>query len=133
MHGTAAPVRNHETVPPERAEGDTLRPYKLGPESIRRRTPEEVEGLRLARERERGRRYRAVYDLLGFKAVAHKDGTLDVSGTFGLRESKPGYGRPAEEPVPQPEDPTPDGEDRCHNRRSPRPSRCRESRGARAI
>ncbi len=132
VHGTEAPVRNHETVPPERAEGDTLRPYKLGPENIRRRTPEEVEGLRLARERERGRRYRAVYDLLGFKAVAHKDGTLDVSGTFGLRESKPGYGRPAEEPVPQPEDPTPDGEDRCHNRRSPRPSRSRESRGARA-
>jgi hypothetical protein len=98
----------------------------------RRRTPQEMEELRLTRERERGRRYRAVYELLGLKALAQKDGALEISGTFGLRESKPGYGRPAAgEPVPQAEDPTPDGEDRCHNRRSPRPSRSRESRGAR--
>jgi len=55
-------------------------------------------------------RYRAVYELLGLKALAQKDGALEISGTFGLRESKPGYGRPAAgEPVPQSEDPTPDG------------------------
>jgi site-specific DNA recombinase len=132
VHGTAAPVRDHETVPPARTEGSPLRPYRLGPKSIRRRTPEEMEELRLARERERGRRYRAVYELLGLKAVAHKDGTLEISGAFGLGESKPGDGRPAAgEPVPPPEDLMPGEEDRCQNRRSPRPSRFRESRGAR--
>ena len=90
-----------------------------------------MEELRLARERERGRRYRAVYELLGLKALAQKDGALEISGTFGLRESKPGDGRTAAgEPVPPPEDLMPGEEDRCQNRRSPWPSRSRESRGA---
>ena len=101
------------------------------PERVRQRTPEEMEELRDAEERERGRRYRAAYDMLGLKIVARRDGTLEVSGTFGLREMKRGgepdsvwrsvTGQGAEE-APTPDDPSDDDEDRCHDlRRSPIP------------
>jgi hypothetical protein len=41
--------------------------------------------LRRSEERKRSRRYWAMYELLGLKVVAQKDGTLEVSGTFGVR------------------------------------------------
>ena len=39
--------------------------------------------LREMRERERAERYGDVYRLLTLRVVAHRDGTLEVSGTFG--------------------------------------------------
>jgi hypothetical protein len=101
------------------------------PERVRQRTPEEMEELRDAEERERGRRYRAAYDMLGLKIVARRDSTLEVSGTFGLREMKRG-GEPDSVwssvtgrgvfGAPTPDDPSDDDEDRCHDlRRSPIP------------
>jgi hypothetical protein len=36
-------------------------------------------------EEDRAERYRWSYGLLGLRVVAHEDGTLDVSGTFGGR------------------------------------------------
>jgi hypothetical protein len=52
-------------------------------------------------ERRRGERCRWVYDLLKLRVVAHKDGTLSVSGAFGGRELAPmdGFG-PRELPPP---------------------------------
>jgi site-specific DNA recombinase len=90
VHGREGTVREHVTVPPEPAEDGTPSVYKLTPERVRKRTPEEIEELRDEEERERGRRYRAVYDMLGLKIVARKDRTLEVSGTFGLRDMECG-------------------------------------------
>ena len=50
--------------------------------------------------RERAERYLWVYGLLGSRVVAHKDGTLVVSGTFGGRKLAPGEPRAPEPPPP---------------------------------
>ena len=141
VHGREGTVRDYVTDPPERTKDNPHGLYRLTPEHIRRRTPEEMEELRLAEERERGRRYRAVYDLLGLGVVVCKDGTLEVSGTFGLRETGRGgepesvwisvIGKGANE-VPPPDDPSWDEERRCHDPRSPRPAPSRGIPGAQA-
>jgi hypothetical protein len=43
---------------------------------------------------DRAERYRWAYGLLGLRVVAHKDGTIEVSGTFGERVLAPGEPRP---------------------------------------
>jgi hypothetical protein len=43
-------------------------------------TPEEMEELRGKQERQRGQRYRAIYELLGLKVTASKDKTLEARG-----------------------------------------------------
>jgi hypothetical protein len=48
----------------------------------------------------RAERYRWAYGLLGLRDVARKDGTLEVSGTFGERVLAPGEPRPVELPPP---------------------------------
>ena len=85
----SVPVQEYETVPPQPEAGldGELPIYELSPERIRRRTPEEIEELRKKHERERSERYLWVYGFLGLRAVAHKDGTLLVSGTFGGESS----------------------------------------------
>jgi hypothetical protein len=85
-------VREYETAPPEPDDGGRLPIYELAPQHIRRRSEQEVAELRERRERERAERYRAVYRLLTLRVVAHRDGTLEVSGTFG------GQSLPPEEP-----------------------------------
>jgi hypothetical protein len=49
---------------------------------------------------DRAERYRWAYGLLGLRVVAPKDGTLDVSGTFGERLLAPWEPRPVELPPP---------------------------------
>jgi hypothetical protein len=49
---------------------------------------------------DRAERYRWAYGLLGLRVVAHQDGTLEVSGTFGERVLAPGEPRPVELPPP---------------------------------
>ncbi len=49
---------------------------------------------------DRAERYRWAYGLLGLRVVAHKDGTLEVSGTFGERVLAPGEPRPMVLPPP---------------------------------
>ena len=75
-------IREYETVPEEGKVGNWLGIYKLSPERIRR-LPEEVEKRRRRTEDERAARYRAVYDDLGPRVVAHPDGTLEASWRFG--------------------------------------------------
>ena len=48
----------------------------------------------------RAERYRWAYGLLGLRVLAHKDGTLEISGTFGERVLAPGEPRPVELPPP---------------------------------
>jgi hypothetical protein len=71
----------------------TRPPGKLAPELVvpgmhRKRTPEEMEQLRQEAERERAERYRSMYAKLGFKAVIHKDGTLEFTWKAGKSVSK---------------------------------------------
>jgi hypothetical protein len=49
---------------------------------------------------DRAERYRWAYGLLGLRVVAHKDGSLEVSGTFGERTLAPGEPRAVELPPP---------------------------------
>jgi len=93
-------IRDHETVPPEPTENDSLNIYALRPERVRQRTPEEVEGLRERRDRERAERYRWVYGLLGLRVVAHRDGTLELTWRAGSKVLGPGKPRAAELPPP---------------------------------
>ena len=83
VEGTGIPIREYETVPPESAEDGSLNIYTLTPERVRRRTPEEIEELRERRERERAERYGATYAMLGLKAVAHHDGSLEITWRGG--------------------------------------------------
>jgi hypothetical protein len=91
VHGREGTVRDHayteereERKGKAREEG-RLPIFPVSPEMFRERTLEEMEEMRLAEERERGRRYRAMYELLGLKVTASKDKTLEVRGTFGVR------------------------------------------------
>ena len=89
LHGRDEAVREHthteeheEREREARAEG-RLPLYTLSPKMFRERTPEEVEGLRLGRERERAERYRAMYTNLGLRIVAHEDGALELTWRAG--------------------------------------------------
>jgi hypothetical protein len=58
--------------------------FPLSFKMFRERPREEMEELRLARERERAERYRAVmYTNLGSEVVAHKDGALELTWRAG--------------------------------------------------
>jgi hypothetical protein len=89
LHGRDEAVREHthteeheEREREARAEG-RLPLYPLSPKMFRERTPEEVEGLRLGRERERAEHYRAMYTNLGLRIVAHEDGALELTWRAG--------------------------------------------------
>jgi site-specific DNA recombinase len=107
-------------------------PYLLTPDALRERTPEEKEELRQAEETKRDLRYRAMYQLLGLKIVVQKDGTLDVSGTFGVRSMELGgeptsawksVTRVSAEDLPPPESYLEVEENRCCDLRVPRRTR----------
>jgi len=85
VEGPGTPIREYETVPPEREPGPDgpLPIYTLTPECIRYRTPEEMEKLREKRERERAERYGAAYAMLGLKVVAHHDGSVEITWRGG--------------------------------------------------
>jgi site-specific DNA recombinase len=96
VHGREGAVRDYayteeqeERKRKAREEG-RLPIFPISPEIFRGRTPEEMEELREKQERERGQRYRAMYELLGLKATASKDKTLEVRGTFGVRNVRLG-------------------------------------------
>ncbi len=91
MHGREGTVRDytyseeHEERKRKAREEGRLPIFPVSPEMFRERTPEELEELRNEQERRRGQRYRAMYELLGLKVTASKDKTLEVRGTFGVR------------------------------------------------
>jgi hypothetical protein len=45
---------------------------------LRKRTPDEMEELRRAEERERAGRCRSMYTNLGLRVIADKDGTMEL-------------------------------------------------------
>jgi hypothetical protein len=94
------PLREYETVPPERGEDGSLPIYSLTPERIRERTTEEVAELREQRERERAERYRWVYGLMGLRVVASRDGSLELTWRAGSEVLGPGEPRPASVELP---------------------------------
>ena len=70
-------------MPEEGTEANPVGIYKLSPDRIRHLPEEEVAKRRRRAEDERAARYRAVYDDLGLRVVAHPDGTLEASWKFG--------------------------------------------------
>jgi hypothetical protein len=52
-----------------------LQIYKLSPDTVQPRPEVDYEAM--------GRKYRGLYDDLHLKAIAHKDGTLDITWGFG--------------------------------------------------
>ena len=76
-------VREYETVPAERTDGNPLGVYTLTPERIRHLQEEELGQKRRAAADEEAARYRAMYDALGFRVTSHPDGTLEVGWKFG--------------------------------------------------
>jgi hypothetical protein len=77
------PVRDHETIPEERTEENPLGMYRLTPERVRSLPEEQVEERRRLAEENRAARYRAAFEDLGLRVVAHPDGTLEASWRFG--------------------------------------------------
>ncbi len=57
----------------------------MTPDSIQRKTEEEIEGERLAAENERSSRLRVVYEAINLAVTAYKDGTLLLRWSFGER------------------------------------------------
>ena len=76
-------VRDHDTIPNERTEENPLGMYRLTPDRIRHLTEEEVVRREREAEDERAARYRAAYEDLGLRVVAHPDGALEANWRFG--------------------------------------------------
>ena len=76
-------VREYETIGAERGEDGSLPIYTLTPDRIRYLPEEEVVMRNREAEDERAARYRAMYEDLGLRVVAHPDGTLEASWRFG--------------------------------------------------
>ena len=96
VHGREGTVRahayteEHEERKRKAREEGRLPVFSVSTEMFRERTPEEMEELRKEQELGRGQRYRAMYELFGLKITASKDKTLEVRGTFGVRNVRPG-------------------------------------------
>jgi site-specific DNA recombinase len=76
-------VRDHDTIPNERTGENPLGIYRLTTDRIRHLTEEEVTRREQEAEDERAARYRAAYEDLGLRVIAHPDGTLEASWGFG--------------------------------------------------
>ena len=90
-HGLPVHVRPYTevAVEPDSEEGFVFE--EISPELFRERSPEEIEEEIRQKERERSERYRGLYETLGLKVTAHKDGTLDISiGSIELGSVSPG-------------------------------------------
>lgn len=74
-------VRDHEVVPAEDHPPD--RPFRLAPDRIWHLSEEEIAQREREAEDERAARYRAAYEDLGLRVVAHPDGTLEATWRFG--------------------------------------------------
>jgi hypothetical protein len=85
------PLRDYETVPPEREpQADGKLPiYRLTPDRIRHLSEEELAEKRHAAEEERRARYRAVYEDLRLSVTAHRDGTLELRWAGGESALEP--------------------------------------------
>jgi site-specific DNA recombinase len=68
----------------DRRNGHSHKPYPVVPGTYRKRTPEELDQLRLKAERERDARYRWAYEKLGLKAIAYPDGILEIAWRGGV-------------------------------------------------
>jgi hypothetical protein len=79
-------ICEYETIGAERTPENPLGLYTLTPERIRFLSKEEVAARRQAAEAARGARFRELYAMLGLRAAAHADGTLEI--TVGATNTK---------------------------------------------
>jgi DNA invertase Pin-like site-specific DNA recombinase len=78
--------RIRERVPVEDHEHGLLHIREVGPGYSRKRTPEEIEALTDAAERERDERYAWLYAKLGLSVAAFPDGTLEITWHGGVSQ-----------------------------------------------
>lgn len=78
-----ATIREYETVPEPRTEGNPLGAYTLTPESIRHRDAEQLEAERRANLEARRDRFREIYAALGISVVVNKDRSLEIRWSGG--------------------------------------------------
>jgi hypothetical protein len=83
-----SPVQEHELVPAD-AE-NPLVPTPLTPQTLRQRSDEEMRQARREAQRSGGERWHALYEMLGLKVTAHRDGTLALEWSAGQRTLQPG-------------------------------------------
>jgi chromosome segregation ATPase len=76
-------VKNYESIGAERTPENPLGTYKLTPDAIRYLSDKEVQRREREAEEKRATRYRAMYEDLNLRAVAHPDGMLEASWRFG--------------------------------------------------
>jgi hypothetical protein len=76
-------VSDYDTVAAERTEENPLGLYTLTPERIRYLGADEKRQRERRAEDERAARYRAAYEDLSLRVVAHSDGTLEASWKVG--------------------------------------------------
>ena len=72
-------VRGYETIAEERTPDNSLGIYRLTPARIRHLGDGELAEKRLAAQAACAARLRVVYHMLGLRAGAHADGTLDIT------------------------------------------------------
>ena len=78
--------REYETVPEQRTPENPLGVYTLTPERIRHKNEEELVAEQRQYEADRGAKFRELYGMLGLRAAAHADGTLEI--TVGATNTK---------------------------------------------
>ena len=79
LMGPEIRVREYETVPEERTEGNPLGLYCLTPERVRQLSVGELGAKRLAAEAARGARFRELYARLDLRAAVGADDTLEIT------------------------------------------------------
>jgi hypothetical protein len=79
-------IREYETIGAERTPENPLGIYTVTPERTRFLSDEEVAARRRAAEAARGARFRELYAMLGLRAAARADGTLEI--TVGAANTK---------------------------------------------
>ena len=84
----ALPIRDHELIPAD-AE-NPLVPTPVTSHTLRQRSDEEMGQARREAQRSGGERWRALYEMLGLRVTAHRDGTLALEWSAGRRTLRPG-------------------------------------------
>ena len=88
-----ATIREYETVPEPRTDGNPLGAYRLTPERVHHKDEEKLEAERQATLEARRDRFREIYTALGLTVVCYQDRSLGIrwsggcsrwhKGTFG--------------------------------------------------
>ena len=81
-----ATIREYETVPEPRTDGNPLGAYRLTPERVHHIDEEKLEAVRQATLEARRDRFREIYTELGLTVVCYQDRSLGIRWSGGCTE-----------------------------------------------